>query len=460
MKIRKISKYLKNNRLLLIFLFAIISVPAAAQPEKKVIDQVAAVVGNNVVLLSDIENQYIQLRAQGFFSDKDMKCEILEEMLYQKLLLHQADLDSVEISPKEVEDNLNMRVDYYIKQAGDESKLELLYGKPISELKEDFRAVIKDQMLTEKMQSKITADIKISPAEIRNFYDDIPKDSLPEIAEEYTIAQIVIYPKKTKESIKAVKEKLEGFKKRIEDGTPFASLAVLYSQDPGSAKNGGEVGLAGRGDLDPEFAAAAFNLTGNQVSRVVESEFGFHIIQLIEKKGDLINVRHILIKPEIGNIEIKEARARLDSIRNIIMNPKDTLSFEKAVEYFSQDEDTKYNSGLLINNQTNSIRFHSDEMEPDILSRISKLTPGQISAPFESTDKLGKTNFKIVKLISKTEKHIANLKDDYDLIQKLALNSKKQDIINEWIKRKQTETFIRINPPFDNCVFELDGWIK
>jgi len=451
---------LKNNRLLLIFLFAIISVPAAAQPEKKVIDQVAAVVGNNVVLLSDIENQYIQLRAQGFFSDKDMKCEILEEMLYQKLLLHQADLDSVEISPKEVEDNLNMRVDYYIKQAGDESKLELLYGKPISELKEDFRAVIKDQMLTEKMQSKITADIKISPAEIRNFYDDIPKDSLPEIAEEYTIAQIVIYPKKTKESIKAVKEKLEGFKKRIEDGTPFASLAVLYSQDPGSAKNGGEVGLAGRGDLDPEFAAAAFNLTGNQVSRVVESEFGFHIIQLIEKKGDLINVRHILIKPEIGNIEIKEARARLDSIRNIIMNPKDTLSFEKAVEYFSQDEDTKYNSGLLINNQTNSIRFHSDEMEPDILSRISKLTPGQISAPFESTDKLGKTNFKIVKLISKTEKHIANLKDDYDLIQKLALNSKKQDIINEWIKRKQTETFIRINPPFDNCVFELDGWIK
>jgi peptidyl-prolyl cis-trans isomerase SurA len=452
------NKITKKLISLILILFSVITVHA--QPSgAKVIDNVVAIVGNNVILQSDIENQYMQLRAQGYFSEGDLKCDILEEMLFQKLLLHQADLDSIEVTTKDVEDNLNNRLVYFINELGSEEALEKMYGKPVSEIKEEFREIIKEMMIVEKMQAQITTDVKVTPSEVRQFFIALPADSIPEIEEEFSLAQLTIKPKNTKNSREEVIEKLEGFKKRIEDGTPFSSLAVLYSQCP-SSKNGGDLGFFGRADMVPEFSAVAFKLKVGEISRPVESPMGFHIIQVNERKGELIKAQHILIKPDIGKNELYAAKNKADSIRIAILNEKDSLNFNKAVEYFSDDADTKFNDGKIMNPYTGSLKFHSDELPKDVFAQVKNLKTGDITKPFESTDKNNQTIYKVIRVIEKTDKHKASLKTDYDFIQSQALAEKKQKMLNKWIEQKQETTYIKINDSFVNCPFNLKGWLK
>lgn len=429
-----------------------------AQNNGKVIDQVIAVVGGKIILLSDIEEQYTQLKAQGFESKGDVKCEILEELLFQKLLLNQAELDSIEVTSKEINQTMESRFKYFISQIGSEEKLEEYFGKSILEMKEDFRENIKEQLLTQKMQSKLTDDIKITPSEVRAFFKNIPADSLPYINTEFELQQIVLVPKISDEEKLLIREKLNEFRERVINGDKFSTLAVLYSEDPGSAKKGGELGFVSRTDLVPEFAAVAFNLKDGEVSRIVETEFGYHIIQLIEKKGELVNVRHILLSPKPSVEKMMEIEKRLDSISTQIRENK--ITFEDAADKFSDDEKSKYNGGLMSNPYTGNTRFEANQLDQYSYYAVKDLNTGEISKVLQTRDDRGKIVYKIYKLKTKTKPHKANLKDDYQRIQDIALENKKQKEIDEWSSKKINNTYIHIDPSFGNCSFRLKGWLK
>ncbi|HOE05820.1 MAG TPA: peptidylprolyl isomerase, partial [Bacteroidales bacterium] len=319
----------------LVFLFLLLNV--APLKSQEVIDQVVAVVGNSPILKSDIESQYIQMMSQNYYSSSvDLKCEIFEELLFQKLLLNQAIIDSVEVTMKEVDTELNRRLSVFINQLGSEKKLEEFYKKTIAEIKDEFRTIIKEQLLTQKMQQKITADIKVSPSAVREFYNSIPADSLPLVPASYEFSQIVIYPDISQEQKDYSYQKLNDIRERILKGDKFNTMAVLYSQDPGSAAKGGELGFVSRTDLVPEFAEVAFSLTSpDEVSRIVETEFGYHILKLIERKGELVNVRHILIIPEISDEDMKKAEEELNEVSQLLK--ADSLSFDKAAAQYSDD---------------------------------------------------------------------------------------------------------------------------
>lgn len=427
--------------------------------EKKVIDQIIAVVGNNIILESEIEGQYYQYLTQGFSPmEGDLKCIILEDLLIQSLMLNQAKLDSVEVTEKQVEGELEHKMRYYVNQIGSVEKLEEMFNKSIIEIKSDLRDMVRDQFLMSMMQDKISKDIKISPSEVKAYYRKIPKDSLPFVNSEMEILQIVKHPEATQKEIMAVKERLLEFKERVTKGDKFSTLAVMYSMDPGSASKGGDLGFVGRGDLVTKFAAVAFKLKDGEVSRIVETEYGYHIIQLIKKKGDLINCRHILLKPNTDPAEMQKAKVFLDSIADLITN--DSISFELAATLFSDDEDTRANGGIIVNPNTGSSKFEADQIDPNIYYAIKDLKVGEVSEPFEAEDQNSKKIYKIVALRSKTQPHQVNLKDDYQMIQDMALGEKKQNIIDEWIKTRQKETYIKIDDSYKNCIFSFTGWVK
>lgn len=417
-----------------------------AAQEKKTIDQIIAVVGNHIIMESDIETQRLQMQAQGYYSQGDPKCEILEQMIFQKLLLHQAALDSIEVKDEDVDSELERKLNYFINQIGSEEKLEEYYHKSIPEIKSDFRDLIRDQMITQRMHGKITGEIKVTPTEVRTFFNDIPKDSIPLVPAEYEIQQIVKYPVIEESEILAVKEKLREMRERVVKGENFATLAILYSEDPGSAKNGGELGFVGRGDLVTEFAAVAFNLKPGEVSKIFKTDYGFHIVQMIERKGERINVRHILATPKVNPKKIAEARLSLDSIARRIKT--DTLTFDLAAFHYSQDKDTRLNNGMLVNPYTGNSRFEASQIESGIAQAISTLKVGEISNPFESKDDLGHTVVKIVSLKTKTETHKANLKDDYQKIQEMALDFKKEDFLKKWVAKKRKGTYMKIDEAY------------
>ncbi|RLD62760.1 MAG: peptidylprolyl isomerase [Bacteroidetes bacterium] len=442
----------------IISLLILITLSASVFSQTKVVDQIIGVVGKNIILESDIENQRLQLQSQGYYSSGDIKCEIFEDMLFQKLLVNQAAIDSIEVSENEVKGELDRRIQYFIAQIGSQKKLEEFYGKSLLQIKDEFSKVIKEQLITQKMRQEITKDLKITPSEVRTFFKKLSKDSLPYIKSEVEIQQICKYPKVEDIEILRVKERLRNFKERINNGKSFATLAVLYSEDPGSAKKGGELGFVGRGDLVPEFAAVAFNLKEGEVSKIVKTDYGYHIIQLIEKKGERINVRHILLKPKVSTQEKLCAKQFLDSVKNLINI--DTISFKDAVLKYSDDKETRFNSGIVVNPQTNASAFELEQLDPDVSYAIKNLKVGEMSEPFESVDANGKLVYKIVKLKSKTEGHIANMNDDYQKIQDAALEEKKQDFIDSWIEKKQKTTFIKVDDSYKNCKFNHKGWVK
>ncbi len=445
--------FIRFLSIVLLLSMQLISVKAQ---DKVIIDQVVAIVGKQIILQSDIENQVLQLRAQGYYSSRDIKCEVFEQMLSAKLLVNQAILDSVEVSEGEIKTEMERRMNYFINQIGSEEKLEEYYKKSIPEIKEEFREIIKEQLLSQRMQQEVTADLKVTPQEVKSYFKSIPTDSLPIINIEFELEQIIVNPHIKEVEILRIKDKLREFKDRILKGENFATLAVLYSDDPGSAAKGGELGFVGRGDLVSEFSAVAFNLEEGEVSKIVKTDYGYHIIQLIEQKGERINCRHILLKPRISPSEKMKAKSNLDTIRNAIL--KKEITFKQACWKYSEDEDTKLNGGGMVNPMTGNSRWEASQLEPKIAYAIQDLEIGGISKPFEAEDVNGKVVYKIVRLKNKTEPHPANLKDDYQRIQDIALEKKKNEFMKEWVDKKVKNTYLRIDDDFKNCEFENPVW--
>jgi peptidyl-prolyl cis-trans isomerase SurA len=439
-----------------ICLTVIVTISQIVNSQPFVVDGVVGVVGKNQILYSDVEDQYRQMEAQGV-KPLPTKCEMFEELLSQKLLVTQAEVDSIEVGDAEVEMELQQRITYFINQIGSEEKLVAYFNKSILEIKEDMREAVRDQILMQRMRSQITTDANITPSEVKDFYNSLPYDSIPNIDAEVEINQILIYPASSQEAIFEVKEKLLGIRERIVNGENFATLAVLYSEGP-SAPKGGDIGWAAKADLDPAYSKVAFSLKVGQVSKIVESAFGYHIIQLLERTEDRVHTRHILMKPKLSINEKENAEARLDSIVKLIRI--DTLTFEKAAAYFSMDDDTRMNGGAKINPATGNTRFKLSDFETKEYYIIDELKVGEISEPFESTDDKGKVVFKSIWLRSKSEPHKANLKQDYDLIKQFALQKKEVKIVDQWVAEKIKNTYVEINDPFKDCSFRIKQWSK
>jgi peptidyl-prolyl cis-trans isomerase SurA len=447
------------SAILIVFFVPINHFPAKSQevPVGTTIDEVVAVVGKHFVLLSDIESQYLQMRMQGSIqgSEENAKCQILENLLFEKLLLHQAALDSIELTPEQVNSELDRRMRYFIQQFGSQEKLEEYYNKSIIEFKDELREVIGEQLLIGQVQDKITEKTQVSPSEVRKFFRNIPKDSIPLISSEVEIAQVVKKPVITPEERFEVKERLKKMRERVLKGESFSALAVLYSEDPGSAKQGGDIGLRGRGELYPEFEAVAFKLNTGEISEIVETEAGYHIIEGIERRGEFVRVRHILLRPKVSPYQMAEAREFLDSIASLIRN--DSIGFEDAVKQFSTDP-SKNNNGLLINPYSGSSMWPVDELNPRVFFVIDKLNPGDISAPTLIQDEKGEEAYALLMLRKRTLPHRANLEEDYNQIQEWALLEKRQETVINWISKNLNRIYIKINENYHHCRFQQD-WL-
>lgn len=421
-----------------------------------VLDEIAAVVGDKIILNSYIEEQRQQLIKQRYFSAKDMRCEILEDQLYTKLLVSQAEIDSVEVTSKDIDMELDHRLAYFIENLGSEQKVEDYFGKPIVELKEELRSNLKDQMVSQRMQSQITGDIKVTPTEVRRFYEALDKDSMPLIPTVYEFQQITRYPKVEEVEVLEVKTRLEEYRERVAKGESFATLAVLYSADLGTAKRGGELGYMGRGELVPEFANVAFKLAKGEVSRVVKTEYGYHIIQMIDRKGEKVNARHILLIPKIKDDEKERAVAFLDSVRTLISDG--AVTFDDAVARFTDDKDSKNGGGFILNMYDNSIRFEQTQVDPRIASAVAGQPEGYVTEPVELEDPSRKMYYALIRVRKKIDTHVINLTDDYTVAQEMALNDKKEKYIGEWIEQHRGAFYIRVAERYQGCPFQYK-WI-
>jgi peptidyl-prolyl cis-trans isomerase SurA len=436
-----------------IFWLVVVLLPGktfSRQGQDSIIDGVVAVVGANAILKSEIENQYLQFRQQGNISgtSQDARCKIFEGLLYQKLLLHQAQVDSVKITDAQVESEMDRRMRFYINIAGSPERLEENFQKTIPEIKNELREIVREQLLANSVQ--ITDNITITPEEVKSYFKKLPKDSIPEINSEMEIGIISKQPEIGEKEKNEAREKLEGFKERIRNGDDFSTLAVLYSQDPGSAAKGGELGLFKRGDMRPEFEAAAFRLKPGEVSDIVETEDGFHLIQMIERRGEYINVRHILVQPKVSPESLARAKVLLDSVADQIEQKK--LTFERAVQLFS-DDPSRNNGGMLINEQTGNTRFEAADLDPKIFFVIDKLKVGEISAPVPYKTERGKDEYRLYYLKSRTNPHKANLEEDYARIMNVALENKTQSVIEQWTADKISKSYIKIIDNYPGCEF-------
>ena len=450
-------KYLYIKNLLLTILFIGISIILLGQKNNQpVVDKVIAVVADEIVLRSDLEAASIQYASSGQPIDDNTECVIFEDLLFKKLLLNQAALDSLQISEDQINGEITRRIQYFVQQIGSEEKLEEFYGKSIVEIKEEFHDLIKDQMLTQQMQGSITSGVDISPKEVKVFFNDIPKDSLPFVNSEVVVEHIVIDPVISDAEKSASRAKIESIRERILNGEDFGTLAFLYSQDPGSAKKNGELGFMERNQLVKEFAAVAFTIQPGQVSEVVETEFGFHILQLVERRGQQANIRHILIKPDVNQMDLITSKNKLDSIRKQILQV-DSIKFEVMAAKHSDDKSTRMNGGKMINPQTGSTTFEIDEVskvDPSLFFILDKMKPGEISKPVIYQKYDGSQSYRIVKLVSVTEAHRANLEDDYLKIQGAAKAEKEKQALDDWIQEKIEINYIRIDDQFLDCEFQ------
>ena len=414
-----------------------------------ILDRVVAVVGDFHVLQSDIEQQFLQLQMSQSYVNDEVKCEILDYFIEQKLLMSQAKIDSIEVSPGQVELSMEQRLQMFVNQFGSIEEMESYFNKSIYDIREDLRKTMREMMITNQVQQSIVGDLKITPSEVRKFYYSLNKDSIPVIDSDVKIAEIVVNPTQDEDAVFEVRERLLDLRKRIMEGESMSTLAILYSDDPSATSNFGEIGFRGKNELDPAYVQAAWSLKEGQVSKIVESSFGFHIIQVIERRGDRVNTRHILLKPKIGAAAKAQALAKLDSIRNEIMY--DSLSFRTAAMMHSESEKTRANGGLVVNPANQASTFKLDELETKDYRTIRDLEVGEISQPYETTDEKGKLAYKIVKLISRTEPHRANLKQDYLLLQNMALEEKQNNAMQKWYKQKKQTTFIKIDESFKHC---------
>ena len=418
----------------------------AVYGQYNVIDEVVWIVGDDAILKSDVEEARLSALYEGKRFDGDPYCVITEELAIQKLYLHQAALDSIEVSESEVIQRVEAQTDYFIRMIGSKEKMEEYFNKTSIQIRESMRENIRDGLMMQKMQQKLVGEIKVTPSEVRRFFKDLPPDSIPYIPTQVEVQIIVLQPHIPVDEIDDVKRRLREFTERVHTGEiDFSTLALLYSEDKESAKRGGELGFMGRGQLVPEYANVAFNLQDTKrVSKIVESEFGFHIIQLIEKRGDRLNTRHILLKPKASGKDVTNAITRLDSIADDIRNGK--FTFEDAALHISQDKDTRNNHGLLANPETGTSRFEMQELPQEIAKVVDTMKVNEISGAFSMIrEKDGKDICVIVKLKSRINGHKATISDDYQRLKEIVLDKRRNQVLEKWIVENQKHTYVRIS---------------
>lgn len=437
------------------------------QNDTLVLDRVVAVVGKYPVMQSEIENQLLEIKRQGLAIPGDPKCFILERLLVNKLEIIQAEIDSVMVTDEEAQRTVDLKLQEFMIQAGSQENLENLFKKSLLQIKQDLFKPQKDLMIAQKMEQEITSKVAVTPAEVQKYFKQIPSAQIPLRPASMEIREIVFKPQVSEAEITRVQNRLKEFRERIQQGESFTTLAVLYSEDKGSAPHGGELGMTPRSGLVPEFAAVAFNLKSGEISRVVRTEFGYHIMQLIDRRGDVINVKHILLSPKPSTEEKMAVRARLDSVAQAIRQNK--ISFEDAALNYSSSKDTRANGGLLVNKGTpqdpnspnvNTTWFEPQELSPEVFAAVKNLKVGEISKVIETVDDNNSVVYKILSVKSNKPAHKADLRQDYQFLQNMTLSDKKQKELTGWIEKKQLSMYIRIDRDFQGCQFEHKGWIK
>ena len=438
---------------------------ALAVPQTAVIDEVIWVVGDEAVLKSDVETMRMQAAMEGVKWKGDPDCAIPEQIAVNKLFLHQADIDSIEVTEADVAQEVEQQISYWLEMVdGSRERLEEYKHQTISQMRQELRQEMCDRRKIQKMKMKLVEDISVTPADVRRYFSNLPQDSLPYVPTEVEVQIVTLTPRIDPEEINRVKDELREYTDRVTRGeTTFQALARLYSEDPGSARQGGELGLMGRATLDPAFAAVAFNLTDpKKISKIVESEFGYHIIQLVEKRGDKVNVRHILKKPVVSDESIEKAILRLDSIADDIR--KEQFSFEEAASLLSDDKDTRNNKGLMSNTnmQTGRItsKFQMQELPQEVAKVVDTLQVGQISRAFQMINQRGKTVCAIVRLKNRVDGHKASITEDFQVMKDVVLAKRNEERVHQWVVDKIKSVYTRLNDNYRDCQFEYEGWFK
>ncbi|MBP5277672.1 MAG: peptidylprolyl isomerase [Prevotella sp.] len=430
--------------------------------EASIIDEVIWVVGDEPILKSDVEQMRMQGDAENIKWPGDPDCTIPEQIAVQKLFLHQAAIDSIEVTESEISTAVDQQINYWIQLIGSREKLEEYRKQSMTQMRQEMHDDFRDRQLTEKMKDKLVENISVTPADVRNYFKNVPEDSIPFVPTEVEVSIITQTPKVTPEEINRVKDQLRDYTDRVTRGDiTFATLARLYSEDPGTSRQGGELDYTGRGMLDPAFANVAFNLTDpKKISKIVETEFGFHIIQLIDKRGDKIKCRHILLKPSVTDEAISQAQARLDSIGDDIRAKK--FSFEEAAMYVSDDKDTRNNRGVMANTAegTRTSKFRMQDLPTEVARAIEGLAVDSVSKAFKMINSKGKTVCAIVKLNSRTPGHRATITEDFQVMKNVVLSTRKEEFLKDWVKKKLKDTYVRMNDRYKDCQFEYEGWVK
>ncbi|MFA6832403.1 MAG: peptidylprolyl isomerase [Bacteroidaceae bacterium] len=451
----------QNSTVKYLVLFILLLTGANVWAQDNVIDEVVWVVGDKPIFKSDIEEARMNAQYEGRKFKGDPNCVIAEELAIQKLYLHQAELDSVYASESDITRRLDMMTNRYIQMIGSKEKMEEYFNKNWSQIRDDMRENIRNTLTVQQMQQQLVGDIKVTPSEVRRYFETIPKDSLPYVPTMVEVRVIKKLPHIPQTEIDEVKRELREYSDRINKGeSDFSTLALLYSEDKGSAMNGGEIGFKGRGELVPAYSTVAFNLRDTKkVSKIVKSEFGYHVIQLIERRGDRINTRHILLKPKIPATEIDSAEVKLDSIAKDIRSGK--FTFEKAALYLSDDESTRNNGGLMPNSETTTSKFEMQQLPQEIAKMVDGMKVGEISDAFEMINqKDGQTECAIVQLKERTDGHKAIITEDYQNLKQIVENKRREELLDKWIQEKQKKTYVRISENGRKCAFRYPGWIK
>lgn len=465
-------------RKIFVILFSLVSVVSVYADKRDslgtVVDEVIWVVGDEAILKSEVEVTRIQAAMEGIRWNGDPDCAIPEQLAVQKLFLHQAAIDSIEVTESEIASGIEERINYMIQQTGSREKLEEYKKQSLSQIRQSMHDDLRDQMLIQRMKQQLVKDLNVTPAEVRRYFRNLPADSIPFVPTEVEVQIIAQTPRISIEEINRVKDELREYTDRINRGeTSFQTLARLYSEDPGSRRSGGELDYTGRGMLDPAFAAVAFNLTDSKkISKIVESEFGFHIIQLVDKRGDKIKVRHILRKPVVSDSAINASIAFLDTIADNIrmgVTPKQlkglyegTFNFEDAATIISDDKDTRNNKGLMTNRteQGQTSRFQLQDLPPEIARVVDTLQVGEVSKAFSMINNQGKTVCVVAKLKSRTEGHKATITEDFQVMKNMVMEKRREKLLHDWVVNKIKSTYVHVNEDYRNCKFEYEGWIR
>ncbi len=417
----------------------------------KTIDEIVGVVGDEIILYSDVQIQKNQLKQQGYKGDIS-DCDILEQILMEKLMLNQAKIDSVEVTDDMVNSELEKRLQVFIDQIGSKEKLEAYYGKTMSEIREEFFTVLRDQILVQRMQGQISEGVNVTPQDVQEFYNSLPQDSLPFINASVEMAQIVKYPEISLAETERVRKRLREFKEAVASGKEeFETLAALYSEDPGSSSKGGNLGMKPRGTWVPEFDAVAFNLKDGEVSAPFKTDYGWHILQMVERRGEMYDANHILLIPKTSSFELLQAKASLDSIRNLVV--RDSISFALAASKFSDDERSKNQNGMMVNVGKGSTIFEMSELDPALFLAIDTLSMGEVSGAFFFQNENREKGYRVVKLISRTQPHRANMKDDYQTLQNMTTQKLRSSNMDDWVARHIDQTYIKVNTMYADCKF-------